>query len=621
VTTALVLAAALALGLAGAWGTYRLLARLALDPAERYALTLALFPALLGLAAFAGLLAGRPGPLLPSALCVVLGALGVVSAREAPSTLPWGPSIPTAPQPPPPAAGEGEHEPLPRARGMTSAQPMFAPRSGWGGGLSVGGGAYPVVLSTLLFGAGALGTTLLTPLSAGALRIGDWVAHWFLVVIYLGQPWPDVRTFVNRVGDFGVISRPPLYNLEGGLLVGALDVQFWPFQLVTPLLALAVAAAGVLWARTIGGPGAAWVVVPLLALSPFLLQNASYPWSKMVAAGLVLLFLLLIRAAALARRPSRARQTFVLAALCAGLGYLAHQTTIFYVLPTLLWLVGRRPRPLFRRPIFWSLTTWALGGLAGVAAFGPWQAWVISTYGLDAVLEANPASFGQDVTETFGDWLLKGIVAAIGTLVPLPALTSLAHGALPTLDQLLRFQLAVLTGALGLSGCWLLARSAVRARPSPLASRPSPLRRPPWLALVVLGGFIGQVMLQPNWHDTGDAAESMTPIVVLGVAYVAREALKLGTVARRLFFGLVLVELGAYLGLWLWWAFGSAWTRDPNAVLGSRYGLDHIRNLWGPATPLGAALLIAGLGVSAVLLWRALARPACCGKDQPVWRR
>ena len=55
------------------------------------------------------------------------------------------------------------------------------------------------ILGTLLFGAGALGTTLLTPLSAGALRIGDWVAHWFLVVIYLGQPWPDVRTFVNRV--------------------------------------------------------------------------------------------------------------------------------------------------------------------------------------------------------------------------------------------------------------------------------------------------------------------------------------------------------------------------------------------------------------------------------------
>ena len=65
------------------------------------------------------------------------------------------------------------------------------------------------------------------------------MAHWFLVVIYLGQPLPDLRTFVNRVGDFGVISRPPLYNLEGGLLVGALDVQFWPFQLITPLLALA----------------------------------------------------------------------------------------------------------------------------------------------------------------------------------------------------------------------------------------------------------------------------------------------------------------------------------------------------------------------------------------------
>ena len=90
----------------------------------------------------------------------------------------------------------------------------------------------------------------------------------------------------------------------------------------------------------------------------------------MVAAGLVL-FLLLIRAAVLGRQPTRARQTFVLAALCAGLGYLAHQTTIFYVLPTLLWLGWRRPRPLFRRPLGWTLRTWALGGLAGLAAFAP----------------------------------------------------------------------------------------------------------------------------------------------------------------------------------------------------------------------------------------------------------
>jgi hypothetical protein len=234
-------------------------------------------------------------------------------------------------------------------------------------------------------------------------------------------------------------------------------------------------------------------------------------------------------------------------------------------------------------------------------------------YGVRAVLDANPASFGADVSETLGDWLLKGGVAAVGTLVPLPALGALMRGSLPDLDQLLRVQLALLTGALGISGCWLLVRSALTLHPRHV----SPLRRPPWLALVVLCGFFGQVMLQPNWHDTGDAAESMTPIVVLGLAYVAREALRLGPGARRLFFGLVLAELGWYLGLWLWWAFGSAWTRDPNAVLGSRYGLDHIRHLWEPATPLGALLLTASVGISVVLLWRALT----CAAGQPVWRR
>jgi hypothetical protein len=621
VTTALVLAAAIALGLLGAWGTARLLARLDLDPAERFALMLALFPAALGLAAFAGLLAGRPGPLLPAALCLVLGLLGWASA-------------PVSPQPAPPSAEAQEPSSTvassgssPDGRSSTSdvilsgaslrAQRRISPtppecrvrsfaalRMTWlldrlRSRTSIGAEVGPVVLAVALFAAGALGTTLMTPLSAGALRIGDWVAHWFLVLVYLGQPLPDLRTFTNRVGDFGVISRPPLYNLEGGLLVGPLDVQFWPFQLITPMLALSVAAAGALWARAVGGRGAACIVAPLIGLSPFLLQNASYPWPKMVAAGLVLLFLLLIRAAALARRPARARQTFVLAALCAGLAYLGHPTSIFYIVPTLLWLSWRRPRPLFRRPVRWTLATWALGGLAGLAAFGPWQVWVLTTYGLRAMLDANPASFGVDVSETLGDWLLKGGVAAIGTLVPLPALGALARGSLPSVDQLLRFQLAVLTGALGLSGCWLLVRASLAA-PSSL------LRRPPWLMTVVLCGFFGQVMLQPNWHDTGDAADSMTPIVVLGLAYVAREAQSLGPVARRLFFGLVLAELACYLGLWLWWALSPAWTHDPNAVLGSRYGLEHLRMIWGPATTVGALLLTAGLGTSAVLLWRAL---------------
>ncbi|MCC7370209.1 MAG: hypothetical protein IT306_17425 [Chloroflexi bacterium] len=564
-TTALILAGGLLLALLGGWGLHRLLGRPRLTPAERLALTLALLPALLGLAAFAGLLAGRPGPLAPAAACIILGLAGLLA-------------------------------------GVTSLRPAAPlPRTG-------SGEATVVALGAGLYALGALGTTLLTPLSGGALRIGDWVAHWFLVLVYAGQPLPDLRVFTNRVGDFGIISRPPLYNLEGGLLVGALaqvagDARFWPFQLVTPLLAVPLVAAGILWALALGGRRVALLLAGLSGLSPFLLQNASYPWSKMVAAALVLLFLYLIREAALAHAPARARQTFVLGAFCAGLAYLAHPTSIFYILPSLLWLVWRRPRPLVRWPAAWTLATWALGGLAGLLAFGPWQGWVLATHGLQAALDANPASFGADVSDTLGDWLLKGIVAAIGTLIPLPALAAVARGATPGLDQLLRVQLALLTGALGASGCWLLARKVLTPRKGSFSRL---VQRPPWLPLVVLCGFLGQVMLQPNWHDTGDAAESMTPIVVLGLVLVAREALRLGPGSRRLFFGLVLLETAIYLGLWLTWAFSSAWTRDPNAVLASRYGLEHLRGLWGPAVPLGAIFLASGLLGSAAVLWRTL---------------
>ena len=70
----------------------------------------------------------------------------------------------------------------------------------------------------------------------------------------------------------------------------------------------------------------------------------------------------------------------------------------------------------------------------------------------------------------------------------------------------------------------------------------------------------------------------------------------------------VVAETLFYLGLWLFWAFSPAWTRDPNAPLGSRYELHHIRHLWEPAVTVGAVLVGAGLAGSLLVLWRALLR-------------
>ena len=218
-------------------------------------------------------------------------------------------------------------------------------------------------------GPARLGTVLLTPLSAGALRIGDWVAHWFLVLVYLGQPPgpPHVRQPRRRLrGDLG----PPLYNLEGGLLVGALDDQFWPFQLVTPLLALPVVAAGVLWGQGDRRGRPAWIMAALLGLSPFLLQNGVYPWSKMVAAGWCAVLAADPRRRAGPSADSRAADVRAGGPLrWPGLpGSPDHDL----LRPAHAPLARVAPAwPLFRRPLGWTLLTWALGGLAGLAAFAP----------------------------------------------------------------------------------------------------------------------------------------------------------------------------------------------------------------------------------------------------------
>ena len=465
-----------------------------------------------------------------------------------------GASTPTgAPRPPGPLSRTRERGSRPgslliRAMHGSRAErsPLIAPRSGggWQGRGAPGSGLLAV--ACWLFAAGALGTTLLTPLSGGALPdrgLGG------ALVPGAGLPRPaaagpaDVHQPRRRLrGHLATAALQP-----GGRPAGRapLDVPVLAVPALTPLLAL----AGRGGRRCCGRAPSAGRARPgscaaLIGLSPFLLQNASYPWSKMVAAGLVLLFLLLIRAAALARRPARARQTFVLAALCAGLGYLAHQTTIFYVLPTLLWLAWRRPRPLFRRPV--ALDARHLGARR---AGRPGGVRALAGLGADDVRPAcrcwtrtrprsAPTSRRRSATGcSRAAWRPSGRWCRCRPSERWRAARC------PTVDQLLRIQLAVLTGALGLSGCWLLVRSSLahpcgrrrsrrRRRRRSFAPRsgpmvgnhPSLLRRPPWLALVVLCGFFGQVMLQPNWHDTGDAADSMTPIVVLGLAYVAREA-------------------------------------------------------------------------------------------------
>ena len=555
--TATVLVTAAALALVGCSTVARLLGRLELDATERLALSMALFPAVMGLAVFTGFLVGLPGTPLP--LCAFL-ALLVLCWRVG-------------------RTGGRRPDWCDARASLTSA------------GMAV-----------TLFGLAALAMTLLAPVSGGAARIGDWLANWFVLLYYLDQPMPDTRVFESRVGDFVLLGRTPLYNLETGLLIPSVEYAFWAFPLTSVAVGLAIAPTVVLWARNIGGTSAARVAAPLCALSPFLLQNSAYPWSKILSATFALLCLHFLRTTVLARSSSRRSTALVIAVTCGGLGYLAHQTAGFYVLAAGLWLVWRRPQALsqIRR------VAWGAAAITGFLVIAPWHVWAAATFGVRSVVESSPAWPGADQQFSIGGRLLKAAVSTVGTLLPIPLATSLWSGALPELDVLLRVQTRLLTGALGLCGCALLARAARRALHRTQTAnwflRFS--RRPPLLPLVVLVGFICQVVLQPNWTINGEAGDSMTPIVVLGLAYISREIAGLSQGGRRLVVFILLLEFAFFNAVYGLWAFGPAWTRDPNAILAARYGLTQIRFVWPPAVPLGALMLALSACAAAVILWK-----------------
>lgn len=239
---------------------------------------------------------------------------------------------------------------------------------------------------------------------------GDWFEHWERTQFFL-EHWPIDTQFL---GFEALSARPPLANLVTGALLAPAGATFAGYQLVTALLNSLAFLPAALLARRFSARGTAGTVIAvcaiLLMLNPSFLENATFAWTKLIAAFFILsglYFFLRMQDSA----PPAAAAPLCAASLAAGL--LAHYSAGPYVVVlAIAWLGLNRAR--WRDPAGWRQA--AQLSLVGGAILATWFAWSLAVYGPHTTFFSNSSVAVPEARQ--GNQLVKVALNLRDTLIP-----------------------------------------------------------------------------------------------------------------------------------------------------------------------------------------------------------
>ncbi len=457
-------------------------------------------------------------------------------------------------------------------------------------------GRDPVVRSAVtrmaLLAAWCLGWQALVASYSGAAWQGDWYEHYDRAHFFLAR-WPKEFLFL---GHYPLTARPPLVNVWSAVLMSASGGAFYNHQVFLTLLScLVFLPASILVIRWNPRQSAqAWLLLIFMG-SPLLVQNATFPWTKLPAAFFVVLAWSQLSAAPAAGR-------LLTSALAFAGGLLAHYSTgVWVVACGMAWILshGVRLRETATR------TETLLGVAAAIVVLMPWLAWAISQYGAFA-------TFAQNTTVAIApafdpvERLHTSLWNLVHTVCPV-SLVGLDHPLLAQASPLGRFrdwwfilyQLRLwwaLGSVGGLVAVWLLR-----------SSRPLPEWRFAWIAMSTAIGLNAVVHAQPDL--LGLAHICLQPMVLLGLAWIAAGIDRVPRWLVRLYAGGWLLDLAMGIGVHFLLQSHLFSAGKPDFTLAAqinwenkhRLGLSFLSDLnpwgWGVA-------LIGGAGLLAMRQWR-----------------
>jgi hypothetical protein len=339
--------------------------------------------------------------------------------------------------------------------------------------------------------AGSLGALALVRTYSGGDWIGDWVGHYHRAHYFLHQNPAELWIFA--LDPF--TARPPLLNLATSALMAQGDDSFAAYQVYTTLISsLVVLPLGRLVIAA-GGRRRALALVPLLLLvNPLFMQNATYSWTKLGAAGFVLAGAWFFRRGMsgktvggvtssrgidpggegtpgyISSQLNRSGKYWTLCGLAFSAAVLAHYSSAPYALAAVA-AYGWLHRARWKAAAFWTGSLRI--ALPAVALGLTWIGWAIARQGLAATFTAN-TSVQQAGQLTAAEQARNFLLNLEHTLLPPPwpgsDMAFLQHGdGLTTLrDHVFVFTQTSLPGMAGFGGLvvllWLLARKRDAAR-------------------------------------------------------------------------------------------------------------------------------------------------------------
>lgn len=371
---------------------------------------------------------------------------------------------------------------------------------------------------------------------SGGTWAGDWLEHYERAQFFLNH-WPKDYSFI---GLYILPARPPMMNLLTAFFMAQVGKGFAPYEFVTAILNLSTFLVAALMLNQLAWRGRRGLALLVLALisSPFFAQNVTYTMTKLFCVFYVLLGIsLYVRGHRQGDHPRRILAFFMMAA-----GVLVHYSagpfTVFLTGHYLLNFIKKwRNRWREMLVIFFSCS----------ALLASWFTWSIIWYGLNGTVDSTTTVSDSSKLSALSNFL-KVLWNIYYTLIPAPIgrMNYVAHyqSTIGFVRDIAFYcyqqNLLLMMGSAGaVVAIWIFWRTIFMPRRTqpPLNVRGHSSRRWFWVALVIFC-VPAAIATHGAPGPTGLAHVVLQPLVLLGIAAIAANAMKLPR------WGLALLMLG-----------------------------------------------------------------------------
>jgi hypothetical protein len=359
---------------------------------------------------------------------------------------------------------------------------------------------------------------------------GDWIEQYERARFFLKHQ-PLYTEFQHTL----LPARPPLLNLFCVPFFELAGAGMPQFQALCALLSVSAVFPVYLVARRLSGTHAVptALAVAVVAFNPMMVQNTTYPWTKMLTAAYVAMGLYFYTTGWKSAEPLRVR----LAVCMLGAGLLTHYSAAPYAIAVALHFLVYGCKPFAR-----SDRELAITGLLAVAVVAPWLGWSMSTYGSAITFASNTTAEGFSQHSAAHN-LRMALGNVYRTIVPhffrgIPIVWAEPGGWGHFREVAFLAYQANLLLMFGTTGWILLTWYLVRHWMSTSADRDLGVF---WLIMVGVG-LVG-VAAHP-WRDYyGLAHLSMQPLMLVGLGVLAGTSHEWPEMLRRIFLGGLVADL------------------------------------------------------------------------------